>query len=127
MPNDVSNDIRNLPAGTVVVSTLDAEPGRVVEPATYNRSRTKARTYVVLTADGREVWEVGDIIVPEPDPQHAALGNPRVMAAAHDLLAACKSVEALWRKHGLGDDAAESEPVLNLLRRAIARAGGRSE
>ncbi|MCK6458237.1 MAG: hypothetical protein L6Q92_17120, partial [Phycisphaerae bacterium] len=113
-PNDVTMDLRNLPAGTLVVSTLDGEPGRVVEVCTQNRSRTKATSYVVLTDDGREIWDVADIILPYADAADAA----RVKDAAADLLAACKAVEALWRKHGLGDDDAESEPVWNLLRRA---------
>ena len=50
-----------------------------------------------------------------------------VQAGACDLLAACKAVEALWGKHGLGDDDAESEPVWNMLRRAIAKAEQRTE
>jgi hypothetical protein len=50
-----------------------------------------------------------------------------MQAGARDLLAACKAVEALWRKHGLGDDDAESEPVWNMLRRAIAKAEERTE
>ncbi len=65
--NETTMDIRNLPAGTLVVSTLDGEPGRVVEPATYNRNHTKATSYVVLTNDGREVWDVADIILPPND------------------------------------------------------------
>ncbi len=59
-----TTDIRNLPAGTLVVSTLDGEPGRVVEVCTQNRSRTKATSYVVLTNDGREIWDVAAIILP---------------------------------------------------------------
>lgn len=125
--NDATRDIRNLPAGTLVVSTLDGEPGRVVEPATYSRNGRKATSYVVLTDDGKEVWDAADIILPDPDPKSAAILNPRVMAAAADLFAACQAVEALWRKHGLGDDDAESEPVWNQLRRAIAKAEGRNE
>ncbi len=49
------SQVKGLPAGTLVVSTLDGEPGRVVEPATHNRGHTKATSYVVLTNDGREV------------------------------------------------------------------------
>jgi len=64
MTNDVTMEIRNLPAGTLVVSTLDGEPGQVVEVCTQNRSRTKATSYVVLTNDGREIWDVADIILP---------------------------------------------------------------
>ncbi len=121
--NDVTMDLRNLPAGTLVVSTLDGEAGRVVEPATYSRNGKKATSYVVLTDDGKEVWDVADIILPDAD----AADSARVKDAAGDLFAACKAVEALWRKHGLGDDDAESEPVWNLLRRAIAKAEGRNE
>lgn len=65
--NDATNDLRNLPAGTLVVSTLDGEPGRIVEVCTQNRSRTKATSYVVLTNDGREIWDVADIILPTND------------------------------------------------------------
>ncbi len=65
--NDVTNDLRNLAAGTLVVSTLDGEPGRVVEICTQNRSRTKAMSYVVLTSDGREIWDVADIVLPNND------------------------------------------------------------
>ena len=65
--NDATDDLRNLPAGTLVVSTLDGEPGRVVEVCTKNRSRTKATSYVVLTDDGREIWDVADIILPPND------------------------------------------------------------
>lgn len=125
--SDATRDIRNLPAGTLVVSTLDGEAGRVVEPATYSRNGKKATSYVVLTDDGKEVWDAADIIMPDADAKNAAILNPRVMAAAADLFTACQAVEALWRKHGLGDDDAESEPVWNLLRRAIAKAEGRSE
>jgi len=55
--------MRRLPAGTLVVSTLDGEPGRIVGPATYNRSRTKLISYVVETSDGREIWEVSDLFL----------------------------------------------------------------
>jgi len=121
--NDATRDIRNLPAGTLVVSTLDGEAGRVVEPATYSRNGKKATAYVVLTDDGKEVWDAADIIMPDAD----AVDAVRVKDAAADLFAACKAVEALWRKHGLGDDDDESEPVWNLLRRAIAKAEGRTK
>jgi hypothetical protein len=65
--NETTTNIRNLPAGTLVVSTLDGEPGRVVEVCTQNRSRTKATSYVVLTNDGREIWDVSDIFLPAND------------------------------------------------------------
>ncbi|MCK6485447.1 MAG: hypothetical protein L6R00_15070 [Phycisphaerae bacterium] len=63
--NVMTTNLRNLPAGTLVVSTLDGEPGRVVEVCTQNRSRTKATSYIVLTNDGREIWDVADIILPD--------------------------------------------------------------
>jgi hypothetical protein len=65
--NDATNDLRNLSAGTLVVSTLDGEPGRIVEVCTQNRSRTKATSYVVLTNDGREIWDVSDMFLPTND------------------------------------------------------------
>lgn len=65
--NEKTMDLRNLPAGTLVVSTLDGEPGRVVEVCTQNRSHTKATSYVVLTNDGREIWDVSDMFLPNND------------------------------------------------------------
>ncbi len=61
------SQVKGLPAGTLVVCTLDGEAGRVVEPATYNRNHTKTTSYVVLTDDGREVWDVADIVLPAND------------------------------------------------------------
>jgi hypothetical protein len=65
--NDTTQELRNLPAETLVVSTLDGEPGRIVQVCTRNRSRTKATSYVVLTDDGREIWDVSDIFLPTND------------------------------------------------------------
>lgn len=65
--NDATNDLRRLPARTLVVSTLDGEPGQIVGPATFNRSHTKTTSHVVLTNDGLEIWEVADIILPPKD------------------------------------------------------------
>jgi hypothetical protein len=39
-----------------------------------------------------------------------------------ELIAAAKAALDLWKKHGLGDDAAESEPVYNALAAAIRNA-----
>lgn len=58
---------RTLKPGTLVVSTLDGEPGRIVEPATFNRSRTKATSYVVLTNVGGEIWDASDMFLPDND------------------------------------------------------------
>lgn len=63
-PNETTMDLRNLPAETLVVSTLDGEPGRIIKVCSRNRSRTKATSYVVQTSDGKEVWDVADIILP---------------------------------------------------------------
>jgi hypothetical protein len=61
---------------------------------------------------------------PDCAPAEHANANARLIAAAPDLLAAGKAVAALWAKHGLGDDDAESEPVWDALRHAIGRAEG---
>lgn len=57
-------DLPTLPAGTLVVSTLDGEPGRIVQPSTYSRNGKYVWSYVVLTSDGREVWDVADLFLP---------------------------------------------------------------
>jgi len=62
--NDATRDRERLAAGTPVVSTLDGEAGRVIKPATYNRSRTRVTAYIVGTMEGREVWDNADIAVP---------------------------------------------------------------
>ena len=54
---------RRLQAGTMVVSTEDAEPGRIVRVATYRRNGLDAWSYVVETAHGREVWDAGECFV----------------------------------------------------------------
>jgi hypothetical protein len=63
--NETTMDLRRLPAGTQVVSTLDGEPGRIIKVCSRNRSRARATAYVVRTADGRETWETADIILPD--------------------------------------------------------------
>ena len=63
--NEATVDLRNLPAGTPVVSTLDGEPGRIIKVCTQNRSQTRATSYVVQTSDGREVWDAADVFVPD--------------------------------------------------------------
>jgi hypothetical protein len=60
---------RRLTPGTKVVSNLDAEPGTVVRVCTYRRNGIDAWSYMVDTADGREVWEAGELFV--PDTQYA--------------------------------------------------------
>jgi hypothetical protein len=70
--NETTTNIRNLPAGAPVVSTLDAEPGRIIKVCTQNRSRTMASSYVVRTDEGREIWDVQDIFLPD-----AKNGNTR--------------------------------------------------
>ncbi|GJQ27320.1 MAG: hypothetical protein HBSAPP02_23520 [Phycisphaerae bacterium] len=65
--NETTMDLRNLPAGSLVVSTLDGEPGRIIKVCSQNRSRTRATAYVVQTDDGREIWDVADIILPAND------------------------------------------------------------
>jgi hypothetical protein len=44
------------------------------------------------------------------------------LAAASAMLAALESVAALIRKHGIGDNDAESEPVVSRLHGAISAA-----
>jgi len=61
----IERGIRILQIGTAVVSTLDGEAGRILAPATYNRNHTKVTSYAVVTSEGREIWDVGDIMLPE--------------------------------------------------------------
>lgn len=56
---------RNLKPGTQVVSTLDGEAGRVVRVCTCRRNGSGAWSYLVDTADGREIWHRGDLFLPE--------------------------------------------------------------
>ncbi len=57
---------RRLPAGTMVVSSDDGEPGRIVEVCTFRRNGIDAWSYLVETQHGREIWEVGELFVPDP-------------------------------------------------------------
>ena len=61
--NQPTTDLYHLSRGTPVFSTLDAESGTIIKVASQNRPRTKATAYVVLTNDGREIWDVQDIFV----------------------------------------------------------------
>jgi hypothetical protein len=56
---------RRLTPGTRVVSTQDGEPGQIVRICTFRRNGIDAWSYVVQTANGREVWEAGELFVPE--------------------------------------------------------------
>ena len=53
-----------LKPGTMVVSNIDGEPGRVVRICTYRRNGGQAWSYLVDTASGREIWEAGELFVP---------------------------------------------------------------
>ena len=59
------NQTRRLAVGTQVVSIEDGEPGRIVRVCTYRRHGGDAWSYVVETQYGREVWEVGELFVPD--------------------------------------------------------------
>jgi hypothetical protein len=56
---------QNLKPGTRVVSKVDGKPGRVVRICVFRRSGQGAWSYVIDTASGREVWEAGELFVPE--------------------------------------------------------------
>jgi hypothetical protein len=58
------NANRRLQPGTKVVCTADGEPGTVVRVSTYRRNAIDAWTYLVDTADGREVWDASELFVP---------------------------------------------------------------
>ena len=55
---------RRLPAGALVVSSADGEPGRVEQVCAFRRNGVDAWSYVVKTKYGREIWEVGGLFVP---------------------------------------------------------------
>lgn len=61
-----TNANRNLKPGTKVVSTLDGEAGTVVRVCTFRRNGIDAWSYLVDTAYGREIWEVGEIALVLP-------------------------------------------------------------
>jgi hypothetical protein len=56
---------RRLQPGTLVVSRIDAEPGKVVRVCTNRRNGIDAWSYLIDTASGREIWEAGELFVPE--------------------------------------------------------------
>jgi hypothetical protein len=56
---------RRLAAGTTVVSTEDGEQGCIVRVCTHRRNGVDAWSYVVETQYGREIWEVGELFVPD--------------------------------------------------------------
>lgn len=62
---DNSINLRRLQPGTLVVSKEDGEPGRIIEVCTFRRNGLDAFSYAVRTEYGREVWEVGELFVPE--------------------------------------------------------------
>ena len=62
-----TNANRRLQPGTPVVSKTDGEPGRIERVSTYRRNGIDAWSYVVETADGHEIWDAGDLFVPEKD------------------------------------------------------------
>lgn len=61
---NATNTNRRLEPGTMVVSTLDGEPGTVVRVCTYRRNGQDAWSYLVDTRDGREIWQAGELFVP---------------------------------------------------------------
>jgi len=61
---NAKNTNRRLQPGTKVVSMLDAEPGTVVRVCTFRRNGIDAWSYLVDTADGREIWHRGDLFLP---------------------------------------------------------------
>ncbi len=67
MATTTKNAMRRLTPGTTVVSMTDGEPGRVVRVSTYRRNGIDAWSYLVETAYGQEVWDAGDLFVPEKD------------------------------------------------------------
>jgi hypothetical protein len=60
-----SINLRRLQPGTLVVSKEDGEPGRIIGVCTFRRNGIDASSYAVQTEYGREVWEVGELFVPE--------------------------------------------------------------
>ena len=56
---------RRLTPGTRVVSTSDGKAGTVVRVCTSRRNGIDAWSYLVDTADGREIWEAGELFLPE--------------------------------------------------------------
>ena len=58
------NDNRRLTPGTKVVSLNDGEPGRILQICTFRRNGIDAWSYLVRTAEGREIWEAGELFTP---------------------------------------------------------------
>ena len=67
MATTTKNANRRLTPGTQVVSKTDGEPGRIERVSTYRRNGIDAWSYEVETADGQEIWDAGDLFVPEKD------------------------------------------------------------
>ncbi len=65
MAATTKNTNRRLTPGTQVVSKTDGEPGRVIRVSTYRRNGIDAWSYLVETAYGQEIWDAGDLFVPE--------------------------------------------------------------
>lgn len=63
--NPAPLNLRRLTRGTLVVNADDAESGRIIDVSTYRRNGVDAFSYRVETASGREIWEVGQLFVPE--------------------------------------------------------------
>ena len=61
---NAANANRRLRPGTQVVSKADGEPGRIERVCTHRRNGIDAWSYLVQTAEGREVWEAGELFVP---------------------------------------------------------------
>ncbi|HPD32440.1 MAG TPA: hypothetical protein PLL20_20800 [Phycisphaerae bacterium] len=64
MQNTKSHHKRLMP-GTPVVNIGDGEPGRIMRVCTFRRNGIDAWSYLVQTAYGREIWEAGELFVPE--------------------------------------------------------------
>ena len=60
-----TNANRNLKPGAQVVLKADGEAGRIERICTYRRNGQSAWSYLVATACGREIWEAGELMVPE--------------------------------------------------------------
>lgn len=56
---------RRLKPGTLVVSKLDGEPGRIAQVAAFRRNGIDAWSYEVETKYGREEWDASRLFVPE--------------------------------------------------------------
>jgi hypothetical protein len=71
MQNATNHDIseiranRRLKPGTLVVSMLDGEPGRIVQVCLFRRNGIDAISYEVETQYGREEWDASKLFVPE--------------------------------------------------------------